>query len=185
MPLDLDRESPLYRLGCALALAEGILPDAAADALAIDAMLARPAAGFALLQQRIAAVPRSRVADDISRLLAGNDLPDAIGADQTGPFWIGYYHQRRGERVKLSPDQLRTAGEALYGTQWQTEMSRGLDIAARRVKKWLERSSVPAWASAEVYALLMIKNRKAAAAAAVLLAATGRESGEHQDRNAD
>lgn len=39
---------------------------------------------------------------------------------------------------------LREAGEALYGTQWQSEMARDLNINTRTVQRWVAGVGEPA-----------------------------------------
>ncbi len=36
----------------------------------------------------------------------------------------------------MTADLLRRAGEALWGSRWQTEMARALDISERTVRRW-------------------------------------------------
>lgn len=40
----------------------------------------------------------------------------------------------------MTSDELRAAGEALYGHQWQTAMARDLGVAARSVRRWVAGS---------------------------------------------
>lgn len=45
----------------------------------------------------------------------------------------------------MTPQTLRTIGEALYGSYWQTELARALNIDPRRVRQWLaSERSIPA-----------------------------------------
>lgn len=54
----------------------------------------------------------------------------------------------------MTPDLLREAGEALYGSQWQSEMARGLDVAVRTVQRWASgASAIPAGLPDDVRAL--------------------------------
>lgn len=41
---------------------------------------------------------------------------------------------RRGDRMT---DLLRSAGEALYGPRWQTELARALGVSDRTVRRWV------------------------------------------------
>lgn len=37
----------------------------------------------------------------------------------------------------MTPDLLRSTGEALYGPRWQSELARALCISDRTVRRWL------------------------------------------------
>lgn len=37
----------------------------------------------------------------------------------------------------MTPDTLKAAGEALYGSRWQSEVAALLDIDSRRVRAWM------------------------------------------------
>lgn len=44
----------------------------------------------------------------------------------------------------MSPSQLRTAGEALYGPRWQRQLAIDLGVADRTVRRWLAgRFNIP------------------------------------------
>jgi len=43
----------------------------------------------------------------------------------------------------MSPELLRRVGEALYGDQWQTPLSRELEVADRTVRRWLSGRMQP------------------------------------------
>ncbi|MCG9494299.1 helix-turn-helix domain-containing protein [Acinetobacter pittii] len=56
---------------------------------------------------------------------------------------------------RLTPDQLRRAGELLYGNQWQSDLARALEVDARRVRDWLqERRPIPVGVRVEIIQLL-------------------------------
>jgi len=56
---------------------------------------------------------------------------------------------------RLTPDQLRHAGELLYGNQWQSDLARALEVDARRVRDWLqERRPIPVGVRVEIIQLL-------------------------------
>ncbi|HGH3647686.1 MULTISPECIES: transcriptional regulator [Acinetobacter calcoaceticus/baumannii complex] len=70
---------------------------------------------------------------------------------------------------RMTPEQLRQAGELLYGNQWQSDLARALDVDARRVRDWLqERRPIPVGVKVEVIQLLK-KNSLATANYAELL----------------
>lgn len=186
MPLDRDNTSPIYRLGRVWALACSYVRDDFSDT-ALDTALARPLEGFALLQREINAKVRGakaeELAEGITQILDGvNDLPAGpIKIESQAPFWVGYYHQLHGMRVWMHTDELRAAGEALYGEQWQSDLARALGIAPRRVREWIERDAPPRWVRAEIYALLMAKSRETAAMATELISKRPPEPGEPAD----
>lgn len=57
--------------------------------------------------------------------------------------------------VRLTPEQLKQAGELLYGNQWQSDLARALEVDARRVRDWLqERRPIPIGVKNEIVELL-------------------------------
>jgi hypothetical protein len=38
---------------------------------------------------------------------------------------------------------LHEAGVALYGTQWQSEIARALDVSSRSVRRWVAEDTTP------------------------------------------
>jgi len=172
--LSLESKDPLYRLGRVLGLVETYPSFGAADSATVDTLTTRPLAGFALLQREITARLRGKaaanVADGVAHIMAEVDeIPvGPIAIAKTSQFWMGYYHQKHGVSRKISPDELRQAGEALYGEQWQSDLARALDINPRRIREMLERGSVPPWVRAEIYGLLVAKSKVTADLAAKL-----------------
>jgi hypothetical protein len=56
---------------------------------------------------------------------------------------------------KMTPDQLRTAGMALYGPEWQSPLARALGVGARAVRKWLAgETPVPSELAGRIRALM-------------------------------
>lgn len=54
--------------------------------------------------------------------------------------------------------QLAAIGSALYGTQWQSDLARALDIDSRRVRQWLNNERpLPDWLDGELNQLLQDK----------------------------
>ncbi|OLV32707.1 transcriptional regulator, partial [Acinetobacter baumannii] len=48
------------------------------------------------------------------------------------------------EASRMSPEELKQAGEILYGTQWQTELARAIDVDSSRVRQWMaEERPIP------------------------------------------
>ncbi len=63
--------------------------------------------------------------------------PGPISVEMQGPFWLGYY-QTPKRPVQRDVQGLRQAGEALYGSTWQTSLAQALELSdARRVREWL------------------------------------------------
>lgn len=55
----------------------------------------------------------------------------------------------------MTKDRLIAIGVALYGTQWQSELARALDIDSRRVRQWLgDERPLPNWLDKELKVLL-------------------------------
>ncbi|PKF33540.1 transcriptional regulator [Acinetobacter proteolyticus] len=55
----------------------------------------------------------------------------------------------------MTPEQLKQAGELLYGNQWQSDLARALEVDARRVRDWLqERRPIPIGVKNEIVELL-------------------------------
>ncbi|EMB2321477.1 transcriptional regulator [Acinetobacter baumannii] len=65
------------------------------------------------------------------------------------------------ESPRMTPEELKQAGEILYGTQWQSDLARALEIDSRRVRDWLqERRPIPVGVRNEIILLLKEKSRK-------------------------
>ncbi len=55
----------------------------------------------------------------------------------------------------MTPQLLREAGEALYGSQWPYEMARGLDVAVRTVLRWASGTNeIPSRLCTEIQTLI-------------------------------
>lgn len=56
---------------------------------------------------------------------------------------------------RMTTNELRQAGELLYGSQWQSDLARALEVDARRVRDWLqERRPIPIGVKREIIQLL-------------------------------
>lgn len=56
----------------------------------------------------------------------------------------------------MNKDQLITIGQALYGTQWQSDLARALNIDSRRIRQWLnDERPFPEWLDNELKTLLL------------------------------
>jgi DNA-binding transcriptional regulator YiaG len=44
---------------------------------------------------------------------------------------------------RLTPHELETVGEALFGERWQTPLARAVDVADRTVRRWLAGDDAP------------------------------------------
>lgn len=55
----------------------------------------------------------------------------------------------------LTTNQLTAIGVALYGTQWQSDLARALNVDSRRVRQWLNNERpIPEWLPNELNVLL-------------------------------
>lgn len=64
----------------------------------------------------------------------------------------------------MSADLLREAGEALYGTQWRSDLARDLNVADRTIRRWASGEwEVPPKALTELRALLKARGLALAA----------------------
>lgn len=65
--------------------------------------------------------------------------------------------------IRLTPEQLRQAGELLYGTQWQTDLARAINVDSRRVRQWLsEQRPIPSGLVLEIIELLNLNSKNTA-----------------------
>lgn len=125
-----------------------------------DTVLTRPASGLAMMLKHKYNTPEKQeaVADLVVKLGEISDPPGGVSAEDQGPFWLGYYHYAAAldYAVKYGPDQLRRAGEALYGERWQSDLSRTLGLSdVRRVRQWLAgERKIPVGVWADICALL-------------------------------
>ncbi|MFW1939526.1 transcriptional regulator [Acinetobacter junii] len=56
---------------------------------------------------------------------------------------------------RMTPEELRKAGELLFGNQWQSDLARALEVDSRRVRDWLqERRPIPIGVKTEIIELL-------------------------------
>lgn len=55
----------------------------------------------------------------------------------------------------MTKEQLTEIGQALYGTQWQSDLARALNIDSRRVRQWLnDERPLPDWLGGELKVML-------------------------------
>ena len=76
----------------------------------------------------------------------------------------------RREDSALRPDELRGAGEALWGHRWQTEMAAALGVRdSARIREWLRGARpIPAAIRAELVALMRARASELTRAAKLL-----------------
>lgn len=43
----------------------------------------------------------------------------------------------------IDTDLLRSCGEALYGSRWQTDLAAALDVSDRQVRRWAAGAPIP------------------------------------------
>lgn len=59
------------------------------------------------------------------------------------------------DEQRMTPEELRKAGELLFGNQWQSDLARALEVDSRRVRDWLqERRPIPVGVKTEIIELL-------------------------------
>ncbi|AKG07048.1 hypothetical protein AAX06_01335 [Moraxella bovoculi] len=55
----------------------------------------------------------------------------------------------------MTKEQLTEIGQTLYGTQWQSDLARALNIDSRRVRQWInDERPLPDWLGGELKVLL-------------------------------
>jgi hypothetical protein len=164
VPLDTKSTTPAYLIGrlSAIAYPESIsdIPEAT-----MATIFGRPLAALALLRAHL---PETADVEAIMGAL-GPDIASPIKGEAQGPFWLGYYHQRAAgaAAARLSVEDLRRIGEALYGPRWQTEMAAALGFGdSARIRQFLSGARpIPAGIYADAMALLRHKSETAKALA--------------------
>lgn len=101
-----------------------------------------PVKGIGLMMQRKELKPNDT---NLGRLI--NNIPadledpkDGMSFDCQGAFWLGYYQycKLKDDVKNYTSKELAIIGEALYGTQWQSNLARDLGLSdARRIRQWL------------------------------------------------
>lgn len=126
-----------------------------------DLVLTRPASGLAMMikSQANTKAKQDDIGDLVDKLDGRLCDPDGgVPAEIQGAFWIGYYHYASAIAASKAygADELGAIGEALYGNQWQTDMSRALGLSdARRIRQWLKGDrAIPTGIWAELASLL-------------------------------
>lgn len=57
----------------------------------------------------------------------------------------------------MNKETLTAIGQVLYGTQWQSDLARALNIDSRRIRQWLnEERPIPDWLNEELKRLLLV-----------------------------
>ena len=68
----------------------------------------------------------------------------------------------------MTPDRLRSAGEALFGPRWQSDLAAVLGVHRDTVRSWARgRTAISAGAAAEIRGLLAARRDEIDAALAV------------------
>ena len=189
MPLDTANADPMYRLGRITALVADYLYPLRLSTNIKNRLLSHPLEGLALLIREATGHVRDARADDmhggISRLTEGLELPSRVNVEETGNFWLGYYHQRRGHKMRISGADLERAGIALYGDRWQSALARDLGIIDRRIREYMERGGAPSWVRAEIFGLLAVKSRATHELAEEMLRTAADRSDDDSDDSDD
>lgn len=103
-----------------------------------------PAKGIGLMNQR-GDIINTQNQDEVMRLMDKipsdlTDPKDKMEFDAQGAFWLGYYHYAKitDDVANYGANELTIVGNALYGDQWQTALSRDLELSSpRRLRAWL------------------------------------------------
>jgi len=146
-----DRAHILYTLG---QIARACWPMGDAPQAVHDLAPTKPLTGLRTIRYTHGPLPDNAVAL-IDRLPADlADPPGPIRPDLQSPYWLGWYHYAQELRAasELGADDLRRAGEALYGSRWQSALAHDvLDVDPRRVREWVARERpIPAGVWADV-----------------------------------
>lgn len=57
----------------------------------------------------------------------------------------------------MNKETLTAIGQVLYGTQWQSDLARALNIDSRRIRQWLNNERpIPDWLNKELKRLLLV-----------------------------
>lgn len=73
------------------------------------------------------------------------------------------------DNQRMTPEQLKNAGELLFGNQWQSDLARALEVDSRRVRDWLQqRRPIPDGVKSEVIDLLLKNSEDTASYAETL-----------------
>ena len=103
-----------------------------------------PVKGIGLMNQR-GDIINTANQDEVMRLMDKipsdlTDPKDKMEFDAQGAFWLGYYHYAKitDDVANYGANELTIVGNALYGDQWQTALSRDLKLSSpRRLRAWL------------------------------------------------
>ncbi|TPH20647.1 hypothetical protein EUX52_07460 [Haemophilus haemolyticus] len=127
-----------------------------------------PAKGIGLMNQR-GDIINTENQDEVMRLM--NKIPsdltdpkDKMEFDAQGAFWLGYYHYAKitDDVANYGANELTVVGNALYGDQWQTALSRDLELSSsRRLRAWLSgERKIPTGIWFDVVELLKARHLK-------------------------
>ena len=125
-----------------------------------EVALTKPASGLAMMLRHHdnSAAKQDEVMELVDRLGDITDPPGGVPDEVQLHFWLGYYHYLTATMAakKYGADELRLAGEVLFGDRWQTDMSRELGLTdARRIRQWLSGDRpIPVGVWADVCGLL-------------------------------
>lgn len=136
----MNTEKTLHSLG---RLCRMVWPETGtADTAVVETMAEHPASGFGML---CATEAFKTVMDDptVARMIESlpTELPSGpLRADNQGPFYLGFFQQAHKLTLadSLGPEDLRKAGETLFGSAWQSELARQIGVNdSRRIRQWL------------------------------------------------
>lgn len=127
-----------------------------------------PAKGIGLMSQR-GDIINAPDQDEVMRLMdkIPSDLvdpKDKMEFEAQGAFWLGYYHYAKikDDVANYGANELAVVGNALYGDQWQTALSRDLDLSSpRRMRAWISgERKIPTGVWFDIISLLKARQLK-------------------------
>ncbi len=132
----------------------------------LDKVLIAPASGLALMlkKSKRTDAQEKEIAAIIDKLDNIYDPDGGISVEDQGGFWLGYYHYGAAQDTakRYGAEELRMAGEALFGDRWQTDLTRALGLNdAARIRQWLRGDRpIPVGVWADICALLRTRKIK-------------------------
>ncbi len=131
-----------------------------------DVLTTRPLSGLGLILKHPSCTKDKTelVMDLVDRISADlHDPKGGVKSEDQSHFWLGYYHLGMAidAEKNYGPEELKSAGEALFGDRWQSDLARELDVDSRRVRQWLSGDrSIPAGVWDDIFQILRAREMK-------------------------